>query len=309
MGIELDGIISDFSTIANQLGLPGWPAKFDVEYLAAPHKPKALRPGHGAIYVFALADDVTSEAGRGRVLKVGRVGPNSNARFQSQHYSPASSRSNLANSIPGYPALWSWLGIDDMDSSTIREWMLTHLDRANVYVPSASAELIPQLEMYVRARPGRLRLRGLGMIDVPMTNRQVEDLTIQLVLEREHAAGRSAIDTRGKGALADIEGDWLIEVKAFGGSARGADLWLETRRVDAALSEPTRFHLVVVEAIRSKHPRIIDVHGEQLSRNFWIAVARSATSRCPSQPARMTRLSKASRRSHSAPTLGQLPIV
>jgi hypothetical protein len=125
MGIELDGIISDFSAVAGQLGLPGWPAKLDMECMAAPHKPKALRPRHGAVYVFALADGVTSEAGLGRVLKVGRVGPNSNARFQSQHYSPVSSRSNLANSILEYPALWSWLGIDHLDPSTIRDWMLS----------------------------------------------------------------------------------------------------------------------------------------------------------------------------------------
>jgi hypothetical protein len=64
------------------------------------------------------------------------------------------------------------------------------------------------------------------MTDPPMTNRQVEDVAIRLVLDREHSAGRAAVDTRGQGALADIEGDWLIEVKAYGGSARGADLWL-----------------------------------------------------------------------------------
>ena len=104
------------------------------------------------------------------------------------------------------------------------------------------------------------------MTDVPMTNRQVEDIAIQLVLEREHAAGRAAVDTRGKGALGDIEGDWLIEVKAYGRSARGADLWLETRQVQAALADPDRFHLIVVGNIRSGQPRIIDIHGEQLAR-------------------------------------------
>ena len=32
--------------------------------------------------------------------------------------------------------------------------MLARLDRANIYVPTSSAELIPHLEMYVRARLG-----------------------------------------------------------------------------------------------------------------------------------------------------------
>lgn len=91
------------------------------------------------------------------------------------------------------------------------------------------------------------------MTEIPMTNRQVEDAAIRLVLER------------GQGALADIEGDWLIEVKAYGRSARGADLWLETRQVHAALNDPERFHLVLVENIRSGAPRIIDIHGDQLA--------------------------------------------
>jgi len=103
------------------------------------------------------------------------------------------------------------------------------------------------------------------MTDAPMTNRQVEDVAIRLVLEREHSAGRTAFDTRGQGALADIEGDWLIEVKAYGRSARGADLWLETRQVEAALDDPSRFHLVVVDHVRTGRPRIIDIYGEQLA--------------------------------------------
>jgi hypothetical protein len=115
---------------------------------------EALRPRHGAVYIFALADGNTSLAGPGRVLKVGRVGPNSNARFQSQHYAPGSARSNLANSLIQYPVLWPWLGIVHLDVSNVREWMLSHLDRANVYVPEGNAALIPDLEMYVRGRLG-----------------------------------------------------------------------------------------------------------------------------------------------------------
>lgn len=104
------------------------------------------------------------------------------------------------------------------------------------------------------------------MSDAAMTNRQVEDVAIRHVLDREHAAGRAAEDTRGRGAPADIAGDWLIEVKAYGRSARGADLWLEPRQVQAALDEPSRFHLIVVEHVRSGRPRLIDLHGEQLAK-------------------------------------------
>lgn len=103
------------------------------------------------------------------------------------------------------------------------------------------------------------------MIDSPRTSRQVEEAAIKLVLEREHSAGRAALDTRAMGGLVDIEGDWLIEVKAYGGSARGVDPWLETRQGQTALDDPQRFHLVVVEGIKAGRPRLLDIHGEQLA--------------------------------------------
>lgn len=103
------------------------------------------------------------------------------------------------------------------------------------------------------------------MTEAPLTNRQIEDIAIRLVLDRENAAGRAARDTRGEGAMADVEGDWVIEVKAYGGSARGADLWLETRQVGAALNDPDGFHLVIVDNIRVGPPRLIDIHGDQLA--------------------------------------------
>jgi hypothetical protein len=102
------------------------------------------------------------------------------------------------------------------------------------------------------------------MTEARLTNREVEEIAIRLVLEREHAAGRHAADTRGTGAVADIEGDWIIEIKAAGRSARGSDLWLETGQVKAALENPERFHLVVVDQIRSGQPRILDIHGDRL---------------------------------------------
>lgn len=98
-----------------------------------------------------------------------------------------------------------------------------------------------------------------------MSNRHVEDLAIKLVLEREYAAGRSAVDARDRNAPVDIEGDFLIEVKAFGGPARGSDLWLESRQVQAALDYPRRFHLILVENIKTGVPHIIDIHGERLA--------------------------------------------
>lgn len=100
------------------------------------------------------------------------------------------------------------------------------------------------------------------------TNRQIEDAAIRYVLGLEAAAGREATDTRGTGATADIEGDRVIEVKAYGGTARGSDLWLETRQVEAVEADPERFHLVIVENVRQGDPaafRLLDFSGERLS--------------------------------------------
>lgn len=99
------------------------------------------------------------------------------------------------------------------------------------------------------------------------TNRQIENAAIAHVLALEMAAGRTAVDVRGRRSLADIEGDRIIEVKAYGASARGADLWLETRQVQAAEADPERFHLVIVENIRQGDAaafRVLDLFGDRL---------------------------------------------
>jgi hypothetical protein len=54
-----------------------------------------------AAHVFSLSKNYGDRvpAGRNRILKVGKAGCNSNARFQSQHYNPSSAPSNLAHSL------------------------------------------------------------------------------------------------------------------------------------------------------------------------------------------------------------------
>ena len=87
------------------------------------------------------------------VLKVGRVGARSDPRFYSQHYT-LSAGSALAKSLLGHPVLWPWLGISHLDYSNVKQWMLTNLDRLHIFVPADAPEVLPVLEMYVRARVG-----------------------------------------------------------------------------------------------------------------------------------------------------------
>jgi hypothetical protein len=60
----------------------------------------------------------------------------------------------------------------------------------------------------------------------------------------------------------------VIEVKAFGKSNRGYDLWLETRQLNEARSNPN-FQLYVVENVRQGDPALFTLKvlaGERLAR-------------------------------------------
>lgn len=152
----IDGaeLVADFSSAAGDLDLEGWPCTLDHEVVPAPHRPSKLRPTFGAVYAFALSRHTTSAAGAGMVLKVGKVGPNSNARFQSQHYSPASAGSNLAKSLLAHRVVWPWLSITELSPVTVREWMTANLDRLHIFVPGDRPQVRSVLELYVRARIG-----------------------------------------------------------------------------------------------------------------------------------------------------------
>ena len=80
--------------------------------------------------------------------------------------------------------------------------------------------------------------------------RAVESAAIGYVVVTEREAGRQARDVRGTGAAGDVDSPpRTIEVKAFGTSARGTDLWLEVRQVEEARRNP-EFYVYVVENVR-----------------------------------------------------------
>ena len=84
--------------------------------------------------------------------------------------------------------------------------------------------------------------------------RAVESAAIAYVIASEREAGRQARDVRGTGAAGDVDSPpRTIEVKAFGTSARGSDLWLEVRQVEEARSNP-QFYVYVVENVRQGDP-------------------------------------------------------
>jgi hypothetical protein len=108
------------------------------------------------VYAFALSDQygLGTPAGPNTILKAGRVGPNSSARFTYMHYNTTAALSTLAKSLVSYRIMWPWLGIEALDAATVKHWMLTHLDRYHFYVPAENKMVLASLEVYVRARLG-----------------------------------------------------------------------------------------------------------------------------------------------------------
>lgn len=69
-------------------------SKFNIEvelkYLGVPHEPSKLEDNQMGVYIF-FKDN--------KCLKIGKAGLNSKARWNSHHYNPKSSDSNLAKSL------------------------------------------------------------------------------------------------------------------------------------------------------------------------------------------------------------------
>jgi hypothetical protein len=109
------------------------------------------------------------------------------------------------------------------------------------------------------------------------TNRAIENAAIAFVLAYEATHGRPSRDTRGTGAAADVAGDVrTIEIKAYGGCARGQDLWLETRQVDEARTNPN-FWLYIVDNVRQGDPirfGLLTIGGSDLATLLERAVER-----------------------------------
>ena len=84
-----------------------------------PHVPHTLKRGTMGVYTFLYRDEF---------LKIGKAGPNSNARFFSQHYIPTSSASNLSKSILNDKEM-KGLG---MTEETVGDWIKQNTRRIDI---------------------------------------------------------------------------------------------------------------------------------------------------------------------------------
>lgn len=138
-----DEIIQIIRNVTKAAGKEIPESLYIVNDLGVPHVPEPLKPGYYGVYIFIYQD---------KFLKIGKVGPNSNARFISQHYSPKSANSTLAASI-----------LDDKDmrhlelnEDTIGNWIKNNCKRINVFLsaelPNFTNELI-ETALHYRFQP------------------------------------------------------------------------------------------------------------------------------------------------------------
>lgn len=133
------GIVANFVQVAKLAGVEISKNDVQIETLKAPHRPTGLPLGAMAVYVFSY---------NGKALKVGKAGPNSDARYRSQHYNPSSAASTLAASIlkDGAP-----VGNPRVALSSVGEWIRQNTDRTN-YILKAELgiKLLNLLEVYIQ---------------------------------------------------------------------------------------------------------------------------------------------------------------
>jgi hypothetical protein len=112
-------IINDYHISLNSVGQKC--GKIEHELQVAPHLSHQLPKGKCAIYVFSLSCfyKIPCSSGVNRVLKVGKVGPNCNSRFQYQHYGTEHAPSTLSKQIINSQILWIYLGIKGLFSDTV----------------------------------------------------------------------------------------------------------------------------------------------------------------------------------------------
>jgi len=142
---EVETAIDSFTTVAGLAGDSISIADFEIEYLPAPHHPPTRLPaGKMAVYGFW---------GDGAWLKIGKAGPNSNARYTTHHYNPGSAQSTLAGSLMNDPRM---LTVKGFDSRAAGDWIKLTTHRVNILLPSQrQKQLMALLEafLHLRLRP------------------------------------------------------------------------------------------------------------------------------------------------------------
>jgi hypothetical protein len=141
---RINEIIKDFVKVCQIAKLDLNENDIRIEPLIAgnEHLPRKLEKNFMAVYIFI---DPNYEI----CYKVGKVGTNSNARYQTQHYSPNSSKSNLAKSL-----------LNDHDrndnielQNDVGQWIKDNTTKINLIISTEKKVLtLNLLESFVQCR-------------------------------------------------------------------------------------------------------------------------------------------------------------
>ena len=111
-------LVADFLRVAELAEMPVQ-RDIGIEALPMPHGPRSLPKGKMGVYVFSDKE---------RVLKVGKAGPRSKARWTSQHYNAGSAPSTLAGSLLKDKDAVQRYGLDE---ENVSGWIKENTDRVN----------------------------------------------------------------------------------------------------------------------------------------------------------------------------------
>ena len=140
--METQTLIQDFLRIAALAGERFVESEIEVEALRAPHRPPSRLPaGMMAVYVFSYGDTV---------LKVGKAGPNSGARYTSQHYNAASAPSTLAASLL---KRGDEIGASGLTVESAADWIKKNTHRTNFLMKAeCGVSVLTLLEAFLQCR-------------------------------------------------------------------------------------------------------------------------------------------------------------
>lgn len=138
----VDKSLAAFSKVTTLAGTAVARDLIEIEILEKPHKPPSALPyGKMAVYSFFFRD---------QALKVGKVGPNSHARYSYQHYNASSAASTLAGSLLRNLGA---VGLSKADSANLGQWIRDHTDRVNLLLPEELGDpILGLLEAFLHVR-------------------------------------------------------------------------------------------------------------------------------------------------------------
>lgn len=142
MNWDPEKLRDDFLIVAKLGGIEIQPSDIGIETLTMPHKPPSNLPKRKmAVYVFFNKECV---------LKVGKAGSRSQARYTSQHYNPGSAPSTLAASILKDENSVQKYGLNE---ENISNWIKESTDRVNFLLDADIGKwVLNLLEAFVQCR-------------------------------------------------------------------------------------------------------------------------------------------------------------